>query len=114
MHRSVPTIALLIALVPTAALAKAAKQVPKPKALPPVRYVCEDGTRLSASSSPPNTTPSTVLLRILGTGKELTLTKAESADGARYIAGTTEFWDKGATGYGVRLLDRFVADTVEK
>ena len=22
-------------------------------------------------------------------------------------------WDKGATGYGVRLLDRFVADTVE-
>ena len=23
-------------------------------------------------------------------------------------------WDKGATGYGVRLLDRFVADTVEK
>ncbi|KRB85982.1 aminopeptidase [Sphingomonas sp. Root710] len=23
-------------------------------------------------------------------------------------------WDKGATGYGVRLLDRFIADTVEK
>ena len=22
-------------------------------------------------------------------------------------------WDKGATGYGVRLLDRFVAETVE-
>jgi leucyl aminopeptidase len=23
-------------------------------------------------------------------------------------------WDKGATGYGVRLLDQFVADTLEK
>jgi leucyl aminopeptidase len=27
-------------------------------------------------------------------------------------AGAT--WDKGATGYGVRLLDRFIADTIEK
>ena len=70
---------------------------PKPKPPPPVRYVCEDGTRLSASFSAPGTTPATAVLRILGTGHELTLTQAESADGGRYVSGKTEFWDKGAT-----------------
>lgn len=70
---------------------------PKPKPPPPVRYICEDGTRLLFGPSAPGTSPATALLRILGTGHELTLTQAESADGGRYVSGKTEFWDKGAT-----------------
>ena len=96
MPRAVSALIVLLALCPAAALAKA-KPVPKPKPLPPVRYVCEDGTRLALVYSAPGVTPATAVLRILGTGTEIALDRAESADGGRYSKGPTEFWDKGAT-----------------
>ena len=68
-----------------------------PKFLPPVRYVCEDGTRLSVTFSKPDVSPGTAALRILGTGTELILNQVASADGGRYGNASTEFWDKGTT-----------------
>lgn len=95
MRSALSAFVLGLALTPTAALPKAAPSKPKPP--PPVRYVCEDGTRLLFAPSAPGPSPATALLRTLGTGHELTLTQAESADGGRYVSGKTEFWDKGAT-----------------
>ena len=88
------------AAVSTASIAGMAAAWAKPAApkfLPPVRYVCEDGTRLSVVFSRPDVSPGTAVLRILGTGTELTLDRLVSADGGRYGNATTEFWDKGAT-----------------
>lgn len=88
------------ALLASASLPAAArtKVPPKPKPLPPVHYVCEDGTRLAIAYSAPGTTPSTATVRILGTDKELALTQAPSADHGHYAGGTAGFNDEGATG----------------
>lgn len=94
MHRALPALGFLLVLCPAAAQAKA-KPAPKPP--PPVHYVCEDGTRLLLGYSAPGAKPATAVLHLLGTGKEVTLTQAASADGGRYTAAATEFWDKGAT-----------------
>lgn len=87
---------LCLSCGPVLAAAKA-KPAPKPKPLPPVRYVCEDGTRLSVQFSAPDATAASAVLRILGTGKELILARAASADGGRYTGDKVEFWDKGQT-----------------
>ena len=89
-----PALSLAVALCPALASAK-----PKPvaKPMPPVHYICEDGTRLAIAYSAPGATPGTAVLRILGTGKEIKLEQAPSADGGRYTGGSTEFWDKGQT-----------------
>ena len=79
--------------VGSAALAKTAPVKP----LPPVHYTCEDGTRLRLTFSAPEVVPGTALLRLLGTGTELRLDRAPSADGGRYTGGQVEFWDKGET-----------------
>ena len=68
-----------------------------PAPLPTVRYICEDGTRLRVTFSTPGTAPGRALVRVLGTEQEFKLEQASSADGGRYMASKTEFWDKGTT-----------------
>jgi membrane-bound inhibitor of C-type lysozyme len=87
---------LLVLLAAGPALAAKAKPLPL-KPLPPVHYVCEDGTRLIVTFSNPAVTPGTADLRVSGTGREVMLTRAAAADGGRYTADQTEFWIKGNT-----------------
>ena len=68
-----------------------------PAPLPPVRYTCEDGTRLRVTFSASGAGPGTALVRVLGTEKEFMVVQAPSADGGRYVAAKVEFWDKGST-----------------
>jgi membrane-bound inhibitor of C-type lysozyme len=57
-------------------------------------YQCEDGTRLSATFSPPEQAEGSV--RIAFDGAETTvLPQAISADGGRYVKDDVEFWIKG-------------------
>lgn len=57
-------------------------------------YTCEDGVRLSATFNGGSASAGTATL-VFANGAALTLTQALSADGGRYVNGTTEFWIKG-------------------
>jgi membrane-bound inhibitor of C-type lysozyme len=94
MLRWLPALPALLVAGPVLA----AKARPAPlKPLPPIHYVCEDGTRLIVAFSNPAVTPGTADLRVSGTGREVMLTQAAAADGSRYVSGQTEFWIKGNT-----------------
>ena len=58
------------------------------------RYTCSDGSKLTAKFSPPDTAKGSVKLTF-GTGRELKLPQALSADGGRYADADIEFWIKG-------------------
>jgi membrane-bound inhibitor of C-type lysozyme len=62
-----------------------------------VDYTCSDGTRLTATFSPPGASPGNVVLVIAGA--KITLPQVKSADGGRYANNEMEFWivGKGAT-----------------
>ncbi|UGY10293.1 MliC family protein [Phyllobacterium pellucidum] len=74
---------LALAFMPVAALAK------------DVKYKCADGSRLTASFTPPGDGFGTVDLVFSGSGDTYTLPQALSADGGRYADENTEFWTKG-------------------
>lgn len=57
-------------------------------------YQCEDGTRLTASFSPPEAAQGSAEL-VFADGDKVTLTQAVSADGGRYVKDDIEFWIKG-------------------
>ncbi len=57
-------------------------------------YTCSDGSKLTASFSPPDTAKGAVALTF-GTGRELKLPQVMSADGGRYADADIEFWIKG-------------------
>jgi membrane-bound inhibitor of C-type lysozyme len=59
-------------------------------------YACSDGSKLTASFSPPDTARGAVALTF-GTGRELKLPQVLSADGGRYADADIEFWIKGQT-----------------
>lgn len=58
-----------------------------------VDYTCNDGTRLTATFSPPGASPGNVILVIAGA--KATLPQVKSADGGRYANGEMEFWIVG-------------------
>jgi membrane-bound inhibitor of C-type lysozyme len=58
------------------------------------RYTCNDGSKLTANFSPPDTAKGSVALTF-GTGRELKLPQVLSADGGRYADADIEFWIKG-------------------
>jgi membrane-bound inhibitor of C-type lysozyme len=60
------------------------------------RYMCSDGSKLTANFSPPDTVTGSVALTF-GTGRELKLPQVLSADGGRYADADIEFWIKGQT-----------------
>jgi membrane-bound inhibitor of C-type lysozyme len=65
------------------------------QALRPVHYTCADGTRVTATFSPPGNALGSVKLAYAGSPSEVTLPQAVSADGGRYARGDVEFWIKG-------------------
>jgi membrane-bound inhibitor of C-type lysozyme len=84
-----PRCALVLALglVPTLAVADG---VP----VKSFEYQCEDGTRLSASFSPPEQAEGSASVTFAD-GKTAVLPQAISADGGRYVKDDIEFWIKG-------------------
>ena len=58
------------------------------------RYICSDGSKLTAQFSSPDTAKGGVGLTF-GTGRELKLPQVLSADGGRYADPDIEFWIKG-------------------
>jgi membrane-bound inhibitor of C-type lysozyme len=58
------------------------------------RYICSDGSKLTAQFSSPDTAKGGVALTF-GTGRELKLPQVLSADGGRYADADIEFWIKG-------------------
>lgn len=62
-------------------------------------YRCEDGTRLTATFSPPAQREGLADL-VFADGAKLVLPQALSADGGRYAKDDVEFWIKGS---GARL-----------
>ena len=57
-------------------------------------YTCSDGSKLTATFSPPDAAKGEVALTF-GTGRELKLPQVLSADGGRYADADIEFWIKG-------------------
>ena len=57
-------------------------------------YKCEDGTRLTATFSPPDQPEGKADL-VFADGKTLALPQVISADGGRYEKDDVEFWIKG-------------------
>ncbi|ODT21475.1 MAG: hypothetical protein ABS35_17245 [Kaistia sp. SCN 65-12] len=57
-------------------------------------YQCEDGTRLTASFSPPEAAQGSAEL-VFADGDKVVLPQAVSADGGRYVKDEIEFWIKG-------------------
>ncbi|WEK48596.1 MAG: MliC family protein [Candidatus Kaistia colombiensis] len=58
-------------------------------------YQCEDGTKLTATFSPPEQAEGTADL-VFADGKKVALPQAVSADGGRYTKDGIEFWIKGS------------------
>ena len=77
----------VLAALLTAAAAGAPAQAPRP-----VDYTCADGTRVTATFSPPGNAMGSVKLAYAGSSSEVTLPQAVSADGGRYVRGDVEFW----------------------
>jgi membrane-bound inhibitor of C-type lysozyme len=61
------------------------------------RYTCSDGSRLTATFSPPGAAEGSVVLRPPGSRPATELPRVLSADGGRYARGDREFWIKGNT-----------------
>jgi membrane-bound inhibitor of C-type lysozyme len=59
------------------------------------RYACSDGSRLTATFSPPGAADGSVALRPAGSRRAMKLPQVLSADGGRYALGDREFWIKG-------------------
>jgi membrane-bound inhibitor of C-type lysozyme len=57
-------------------------------------YQCEDGTRLTASFSPPGEAEGSARIAFVD-GETTVLPQAVSADGGRYVKDDVEFWIKG-------------------
>jgi membrane-bound inhibitor of C-type lysozyme len=57
-------------------------------------YQCEDGTRLTASFSPPEQAEGSARIAFAD-GETTVLPQAVSADGGRYVKDDVEFWIKG-------------------
>ena len=60
------------------------------------RYICSDGSKLTANFSPPDAAKGSVALTF-ATGRELKLPQVTSADGGRYADADIEIWIKGRT-----------------
>lgn len=58
-------------------------------------YTCSDGTRLTATFSPPGASPENAVVAIAGTDTKITLPQVKSADGGRYANSEMEFWIVG-------------------
>ena len=89
-----PTLVISVLGLLAAAPVSVAKSGPAPLS---ARYVCSDGSRLTATFSPPGASHGTVALRRPGARRPTTLPQVLSADGGRYAAGDQEFWIKGNT-----------------
>jgi membrane-bound inhibitor of C-type lysozyme len=61
------------------------------------RYLCSDGSRLTALFAPPGAAVGSVVLRRPGSRRPTSLPQVLSADGGRYATGDQEFWIKGNT-----------------
>ena len=59
-------------------------------------YLCDDQTRLTAIFRVPRQGLGSVELVLPKSNERINLPQVISADGARYAAGVTEFWVKGA------------------
>lgn len=88
---TLPSIAIVIALLLGGATAGASAQDAKP-----VHYSCADGRGLRAMFSHPGIGTGSVKLVDIESLTETTLSQAVSASGGRYIHGDVEFWNKGS------------------
>jgi membrane-bound inhibitor of C-type lysozyme len=60
-----------------------------------VHYTCDGGTQLTATFSPPGTSPGSVVLVFPGANAKMTLPQVKSADGGRYANADVEFRIRG-------------------
>jgi len=92
-NRRTTTLAAALAAVAFLAGASGAAQAESITA----KYSCYNGTRFTATFTPPGATDGSVRLAFAD-GHKITLPQVISADGGRYASGETEFWIKGLGG----------------
>ncbi|WP_051231076.1 MliC family protein [Kaistia adipata] len=85
---------LAVSVALAADIEPAAVEAPADATAKTFAYQCEDGTRLTASFSPPEAAQGSAEI-VFADGDKVTLTQAVSADGGRYVKDDIEFWIKG-------------------